>query len=83
MNAKEGIIKDYYVEEEVAELLGLAPRTLQKNRCERRRHPPFKKIGGKIYYPKKEFHLWFDSFETIVELTPNARPKNTGTGGGR
>lgn len=52
---------DFYTDEEVAQFLGVKKTTLAKMRCAGRGHPPFKKFGRKIRYPKKEFHAWVNS----------------------
>lgn len=50
-------------ESEVAEIIRYKPSTLKKNRCEGRNHPPFVKVGRKVFYPKKEVLNWLKSHE--------------------
>jgi hypothetical protein len=62
------ILKDYYSEEEVCIFLGLNKRSLQTKRSMGKNHPPFRKFGKTIRYPKKEFHRWSDSQELRVAI---------------
>lgn len=54
-------LDDFYTDEQVAEFLGITKHSLAKRRCAGRAHPPFKKLGRKIIYPKKEFHSWLNA----------------------
>lgn len=55
------IHEDYYTDEEVAAFMLITKGSLAKKRCAGRGHPPYKKIGRQILYPKKEFHAWLNS----------------------
>jgi len=55
--------KDLLTEIEVAEIIHYSPKTLTKNRCHGKNHPPFIKIGKKVFYPKKELMVWMKSHE--------------------
>lgn len=44
---------DWVRPREAAKLLGVGPKTLQKWRADRR-HLPFSKLGGGIYYERRE-----------------------------
>jgi predicted DNA-binding transcriptional regulator AlpA len=50
-------------EEEVAEIIRYSPGTLRKNRCNGKNHPPFVKVGRKVFYPRKEVMNWLKSHE--------------------
>jgi predicted DNA-binding transcriptional regulator AlpA len=51
---------DYLSENEVAEILRLKVSTLKKNRSLGVDHPPFLRIGKRVYYPLKEFKEWME-----------------------
>lgn len=52
---------DAYTEDEVCQILGLAKKTMQKKRSMGKNHPPFIKLGAKIFFPRKLFHSWWNS----------------------
>lgn len=60
MSPAEKLKQENYSEEEIAEALGLEITTMRTYRSEGKDHPPFKKLGRKTYYPKKEFHAWVE-----------------------
>lgn len=49
---------DFYIEKEMAEILGYSMVTMKKNRCLGIKHPPYKKLGCRIVYPKTEYTKW-------------------------
>lgn len=55
--------EEFYTEAEMAEMLRIRRATLIKNRCLGRAHPPFKKIGRQILYPKLEYAKWVQGIE--------------------
>lgn len=54
MNLKE----EYWTEEEMAEMLGKKKSTMQTQRSRGKGHPPFIRIGRKIYFSKADFKRW-------------------------
>jgi|GEM_PF-6581746 len=61
--------EDYFSEEEMAAILRIKKATLKQNRCLKKNHPPFVKVGNSILYPKSEFSSWKDS--RIVRERPS------------
>jgi hypothetical protein len=59
---------DFYSEEEMAEMLRISKPTLQSRRSRGQNHPPFKKIGKVVLYPKKSFVAWVDQFQTHEQI---------------
>lgn len=60
--------KDYYTEEEMMEILGYKKPTMQKRRSLGLHHPPFKKLGGRIVYPKVEYRKWEQAIPLQVAI---------------
>lgn len=56
---------DFFREEEVCEILGVKKITMQRRRCVGQGHPPFRKLGATVLYPKKEFWEWLDTVAPI------------------
>lgn len=52
---------DYFTEEEMAGILRVKASTLKQNRCLKKNHPPFVKVGNSILYPKIDFKKWQES----------------------
>lgn len=52
----------YFTEGDIANLLGIKPKTLANRRCEGKGHPPYINIarGGKVLYPKEDFFKWLN-----------------------
>jgi predicted DNA-binding transcriptional regulator AlpA len=50
-------------EAEVEELIGFAKGTLAKNRCLRRAHPPYLKLGSAIRYRPAAVEKWLAARE--------------------
>jgi len=67
-NREENKVKRFYWENEMAGILGLERSTLAKNRSLKKNHPPFKKLGGKVAYPIREFEIWLESVPLRREL---------------
>lgn len=60
--------EDFYTEDEMCKLLNYKQTTLRKNRCIRKNHPPFMKLGNQIIYPKREYLRWVHSKAVEREL---------------
>jgi hypothetical protein len=67
--------RDYYLEDEMAPMLGLSVSTLQKNRSIGRKHPPFQKVGRDVRYPKKLANEYLRNIPVIHEV---GYERNTG-----
>lgn len=52
---------EYMTPREVAELIRKPVSSLAVDRCQRRDHPPYLKIGRKILYNKSEVLAWLES----------------------
>lgn len=65
------IKEDLMSEAEVASILGYKATTLRKNRCLGINHPPFIKIGGLVFYPRKEVMQWIKSFPLKRAMNPS------------
>lgn len=63
-----GEVPEVFTEVEIASLLGLQLKTLKKNRCLGKGHPPYKKLGRRIVYPKLEFKKWYDAIPLTREV---------------
>lgn len=59
---------EYLTEDQVADILLIKKSTLQKNRSLGRNHPPYKKIGARVFYPRKEFDRWFNDQRLHKEI---------------
>jgi hypothetical protein len=63
--------RDFYTEDEMAELLGIKKTTLKKNRYTGTNHPPYRQSGDRVFYPKNEFNKWFASLPLKEEINSN------------
>lgn len=52
---------EFYTEAEMADILNIHANTLKRNRCIGTNHPPFKKIGRMVIYPKQEYLKWIQA----------------------
>lgn len=59
--------------EQVAEALGIAPRTLRNRIAARRDHPPFRRSGHQKIFLKKEVMDWLQSLPARTAETPRRR----------
>lgn len=60
--------EDFYSEAEMASILRKKRSTLQKDRSLGKNHPPYKKIGGIVLYPKKDFEKWMNDHPLHSEI---------------
>jgi predicted DNA-binding transcriptional regulator AlpA len=55
--------EDFMVPKELARLLRTTKQALATQRCLRREHPPYVKIGKRILYPRDAVLAWLDSHQ--------------------
>ncbi len=61
-------IDDLLSEADVAKVLGIAVSTLVKNRSLGKGHPPFIRVGRKVFYPRRDLERWLDDRRLIREV---------------
>lgn len=73
-------MKRFYRENEVAEILGISPRTLANRRCAKKEHPPYKRVLGGILYPVRDFEIWLENLPIRRELVGIGQKQKMGAG---
>ena len=63
----------YFDEEEMARLLCKAVPTLRSDRCRGRNHPPTRKLGRLVVYPKRDFWKWWEAQPLEREILGGGR----------